>query len=175
MLGVKYHSAVVPTDRVLQQCVFFSGCGDPEVYVRPDQTAYCTGFPEAARFVTEEPGQESVHADRIAAVLDSVRDATAAATAKTSGALELQKDPVVQQACYLPTTQDGVPIMGELGDGSGVYMAAGHSCWGILLGPASGESMASLIATGRGTKHVQLKPFTPARYPNLKPVPSLSV
>jgi hypothetical protein len=31
------------------------------------------------------------------------------------------------------------------------YMAAGHLCWGILMGPASGESMASLIALGNRT------------------------
>lgn len=130
VLGVKYHSAVVRTDRVLRQCVFFSGCGDPEVYVRPDSTAYCTGFPEPATAVTEQPGEERVEAGRIATILDSVRDATAA-TSQT-GALQLQGDPVVEQACYLPTTRDGVPIMGELSDN--VYIAAGHSCWGILLG-----------------------------------------
>ena len=30
-IGIKYHSVVVPTARVFSQCVFFSGCGDPEV------------------------------------------------------------------------------------------------------------------------------------------------
>jgi len=38
MSGIKYHSALIPTDGALSQCVFFSGCGDPEVYVRPDKT-----------------------------------------------------------------------------------------------------------------------------------------
>jgi hypothetical protein len=27
MSGIKYHSVVVPTNKVLSQCVFFSGCG----------------------------------------------------------------------------------------------------------------------------------------------------
>ena len=31
MYGTKYHSLVVPTTKTLNQCVFFSGLGDPEV------------------------------------------------------------------------------------------------------------------------------------------------
>lgn len=169
MMGVKYHSAVVKTDRVLSQCVFFSGSGDPEVYVRPDQTAYCTGFPEPARVVTEKPGKESVDPAKIATIVDAVREATAATTNNSS--LELRKDPVLQQACYLPTTIDGIPCMGQIPDDSACYISAGHSCWGILLGPAAGESMASLIGTGKSTEHVDLSPFNPARYKNIKLVP----
>jgi glycine/D-amino acid oxidase-like deaminating enzyme len=165
MLGVKYHSAVVRTDRVLGQCVFFSGCGDPEVYVRPDQTAYCTGFPEPARVVAEPPGQERVLPEKIAAILESVKDATAA-----SESFELQSDPIVQQACYLPTTDDGIPVIGSLRE-EGCFIAAGHSCWGILLGPATGESMASLIALGKETEHVDLRGFSPGRYRAILPVP----
>jgi glycine/D-amino acid oxidase-like deaminating enzyme len=166
MFGVKYHSAVLPTDRVLNQCVFFSGCGDPEVYVRPDSTAYCTGFPDPAVRVTERPGEEEVRNETIATILKSVRDASGNST--EGGALG--QDPILEQACYLPTTDDGVPVMGMLPaesmGGPDSYIAAGHSCWGILMGPASGESMASLIATGK-SKHVDLQPFDPSRYKNI--------
>lgn len=171
MYGIKYHSAVVPTDRVLRQCVFFMGCGDPEVYVRPDSTAYCTGFPEPARIVTERPGEEEVRSDKIATILESVRDASG--SSETGGALG--NDPIVEQACYLPTTEDGIPVMGMLPEesagGKGCFIATGHTCWGILLGPASGESMADLIATGQ-TKHVDLRAFRPSRYRNIEPVAS---
>jgi hypothetical protein len=37
------------------------------------------------------------------------------------------------------------------------YMAAGHSCWGILMGPASGESMASLIGTGKSNRWISYR------------------
>jgi glycine/D-amino acid oxidase-like deaminating enzyme len=169
MKGVKYHSVVVPTDRVLNQCVFFSGCGDPEVYVRPDSTAYCTGFPDAAVTVTERPGEEEVRKENIATILESVRNASG--NSEREGALG--QDPIMEQACYLPTTDDGVPVMGMLSaesmGGPDSYIAAGHSCWGILMGPASGESMASLIATGK-SEQVDLSPFDPCRYTNIKPV-----
>jgi glycine/D-amino acid oxidase-like deaminating enzyme len=169
IMGVKYHSVVVPTDRVLNQCVFFSGCGDPEVYVRPDSTAYCTGFPDDAVKVTEHPGEEEVRKERIATILKSVRDASS--NSDSGGALG--QDPILEQACYLPTTDDGVPVMGMLSaesmGGPDSYIAAGHSCWGILMGPASGESMASLIATGK-SEQVDLLPFDPCRYANIKPL-----
>jgi glycine/D-amino acid oxidase-like deaminating enzyme len=169
MMGVKYHSVVVPTDRVLNQCVFFSGCGDPEVYVRPDSTAYCTGFPDDAVKVTERPGEEEIRKEKIATIVQSVRDASG--NSESGGALG--QDPILEQACYLPTTDDGIPVMGMLSaesiGGPDSYIAAGHSCWGILMGPASGESMASLIATGK-SEQVDLRPFDPCRYANIKPV-----
>ena len=44
------------------------------------------------------------------------------------------------------------------------FVATGHSVWGILNGPASGEAMAELIAEG-ATRHVDLRRFDPARLP----------
>ena len=160
MYGIKYHSVILPTDRVLNQCVFFSGCGDPEVYVRPDSTAYCTGFPEPARVVTEKPGEEVVSADRVKTIVDAVRKAS-------NGALSLKTDTATEQACYLPTTEDGIPVMGAIAGKEGCFIASGHTCWGILMGPASGESMANLIATG-SSPHVDLDPFTPRRFDNIE-------
>lgn len=163
MTGVKYHSVVIPTPRVLTQSVFFSGCGDPEVYPRPDSTAYCTGFPDPEVKVTELPGEEEIRPEAIARIVEAVREASGGTT---EGAA-LGMAPSIEQACYLPSTPDGLPIMGRLPSErqhDPCYIAAGHSCWGILLSPATGESMASLIATGHCTKHVDLQPFDPARF-----------
>lgn len=44
----------------------------------------------------------------------------------------------------------------------GVYVASGHSCWGILNGPATGEAMAQLISQGKST--TSLAAFDPARF-----------
>eukprot|EP00977_Amphora_coffeiformis_P029331 scaffold40071_cov168-Amphora_coffeaeformis.AAC.3 len=159
MSGVKYHSALIPTDRVLSQCVFFSGCGDPEVYVRPDKTAYCTGYPDPPIRVTEFPGQEEVRSEKIETIVEAVRDATG----KTTNGGKLSQEPVLEQACYLPSTDDGIPLMGSIADELGVFVATGHTCWGILLGPASGEAMAGVIATGASPK-VDLRRFCPSRY-----------
>lgn len=170
MTGVKYHSVIIPTQEVLSQCVFFAGCGDPEVYVRPDSTAYCTGFPDAPVRVTEQPGQECVRYDAVEKIISAVR--TASGKSEKSA---LAGEPALTQACYLPSTPDGLPIMGPLPKESvdgceNCYVAAGHSCWGILLGPATGETMANLIATGAtATDHVSLGAFQPARFRNIEP------
>lgn len=163
MTGVKYHSVVIPTPKVLSQCVFFSGCGDPEVYVRPDSTAYCTGFPDGEVRVTEEPGHEEVRPEAVDRIVESVR----AASGSDRGSA-LHAEPTLSQACYLPTTPDGLPMMGKLPKsvvgGDGCFVATGHSCWGILLGPATGESMATLIATGNPSSHVDMRPYDPSRF-----------
>ena len=51
----------------------------------------------------------------------------------------------VQQACYLPMPPDGLPLVGQVPGLAGVYVATGHSCWGILNGPATGMVVAELI------------------------------
>lgn len=91
--------------------------------------------------------------------MEAVRDATG----KTTNGGKLSQEPVMEQACYLPSTDDGIPLMGSISDEPGVYIATGHTCWGILLGPASGEAMASVIATGDSPK-VDLRMFSPNRY-----------
>ena len=77
---------------------------------------------------------------------------------------------VARQACFRPLTEDGLPLMGEVpgadSGSSGVYIATGHSVWGMLNAPATGEAMAGLILDGDAST-VDLAPFSPAR---LKPL-----
>jgi glycine/D-amino acid oxidase-like deaminating enzyme len=70
---------------------------------------------------------------------------------------------VAEQACYLPCTADGLPVIGEIPGVKGCYVATGHSCWGILNGPATGAALAELILDGK-SKIVDLEPFSPARF-----------
>lgn len=44
------------------------------------------------------------------------------------------------------------PIISPVPGRPGVFIATGHSCWGILNGPATGAVMADLIATGTTDK-----------------------
>ena len=52
------------------------------------------------------------------------------------------------QACFRPVTQDGLPLLGPIAGIEGAFVATGHSVWGILNAPASGEAMAELIVEG---------------------------
>jgi glycine/D-amino acid oxidase-like deaminating enzyme len=61
-------------------------------------------------------------------------------------------------------TQDGLPLIGRVAGLDNAYVATGHSVWGILNAPATGEAMAELILDGT-TRSVDLAPFDPARLP----------
>lgn len=77
----------------------------------------------------------------------------------------LADSPVLhQQACFRPVTQDGLPLIGAVPDWPGAFVATGHSIWGILNAPATGEAIANLILDGKSGR-IDLSPFEPGRLP----------
>ena len=68
----------------------------------------------------------------------------------------------VHQACMRPCPPDAMPIMGEVPGAEGLYIAAGHNCWGILWAPITGLAMAELMVDGQSS--VNLAPFTLQRF-----------
>ncbi len=74
---------------------------------------------------------------------------------------------IARQACFRPVTQDGLPLIGKVPGTEGAYAATGHSVWGILNAPATGEAMAELIAEGKA-ETTDLTPFDPARFGPLR-------
>jgi glycine/D-amino acid oxidase-like deaminating enzyme len=75
---------------------------------------------------------------------------------------------LAQQACYRPVTRDRLPLIGRVPSAEGAYIATGHSVWGILNAPATGEAMAELITEG-AARTVDLSPFDPRRFPPFDP------
>ena len=67
-----------------------------------------------------------------------------------------------RQACFRPVTEDDLPLIGPVAGVAGAYVATGHSVWGMLNAPATGEAMAELILDG-APRHVDLAPFAPQR------------
>ena len=65
-------------------------------------------------------------------------------------------------------TQDGLPLIGAIPGAPGAYVATGHSVWGILNAPATGEAVAELILDG-ATRAVDLSSFDPARLEAVDP------
>ena len=76
---------------------------------------------------------------------------------------------IARQACFRPVTQDGLPLIGKVPQIEGAYVATGHSVWGILNAPATGEALAELIADGVA-RSTDLTPFDPARLRPLDPI-----
>ncbi len=75
---------------------------------------------------------------------------------------------LARQACYRPITRDGLPLIGGIPGVDGAYVATGHSVWGILNAPATGEAMAELIIDG-APRAVDLSPFDPRRFSPFDP------
>jgi glycine/D-amino acid oxidase-like deaminating enzyme len=76
--------------------------------------------------VEEAPGEEELRADRLVHAIKVVsQEVGKAIVTKT-------------QACYLPISADGEPLIGQHPKVSGAYFATGHGCWGILNAPATG-------------------------------------
>ena len=75
---------------------------------------------------------------------------------------------IARQACFRPFTQDGLPLIGKVPQIEGAFVATGHSVWGILHGPATGETLAELIADG-AARSMDLRSFDPARLRPARP------
>jgi len=154
MVGVKYHSVLMRTGRVLNEAVFFSGLGDPEVYPRNDGNTYVTGFPDPPQLVHEVPGEVEVREEVCTRLVDTMR--------KVSSEME-GAEVAKKQSCYLPFTTDSLPCMGRVPGHTNTYVATGHGCWGILNSLASGLAMSELILDGEA-RSVDLTPFDPRRF-----------
>jgi len=74
----------------------------------------------------------------------------------------------VRQACFRPVTQDGLPLIGAIPGAEGAYVATGHSVWGMLNAPATGEAMSELLLDGAACR-IDLSPFAPGRLPIIDP------
>lgn len=163
--GLKGNSLVLRTARPVSPHALFVECeaedgsvDSPEVFPRPDGTVYVCGLSSEAPLpadpaaVRPDPGAEQ----RLRAMAGMF--APALATAEV----------VATQACYRPVAPDGLPLIGRVRGLDGAYVATGHSVWGMLNAPATGEAMAELIIDGRA-RSVAIEAFDPARLPALRP------
>jgi glycine/D-amino acid oxidase-like deaminating enzyme len=130
----------------------------PELFPRPDGTTYVCAISSESPLpidpaeVSPDPGAiERLH--RMCSDLSPVL-----ASAKI----------LARQACFRPITRDGLPLIGRIPGVERAYVATGHSVWGILNAPATGEAMAELITDG-AAHTVDLQRFDPGRFPPLDP------
>jgi glycine/D-amino acid oxidase-like deaminating enzyme len=163
--GLKGHSLVFATgDAIPPEALFleFDEAGgavqSPEFFPRPDGTIYVCAIssesplPIDPAAVVPDPGAIE-RLERICAVASPVL-----ATAKI----------VARQACFRPIARDGLPLIGGVPGVEGAYIATGHSVWGILNAPATGEAIAELILDG-AARTIDLAPFDPGRLRPLDP------
>jgi glycine/D-amino acid oxidase-like deaminating enzyme len=157
--GFKGHSLVFETgDSVPAEALFLEyqeASGEvltPEIFARADGTVWACAVSSTSSLPVDPASvvaDDGAHA-RLEALCRSLSPALASAPIRA------------RQACFRPVTEDGVPLMGRVPGVEGAYVATGHSVWGMLNAPASGEAMAELILDGV-TSRVNLTPFAPER------------
>lgn len=113
----------------------------PEIYARPNNEAYACGegdtlvpLPNTTADVEIDERRCQDIIDYVSSISDELRDGEVTA----------------RQACYLPNVEaaSGGPLIGETGV-KGLLMAAGHTCWGIQNGPATGKLMSEFVFDGK--------------------------
>jgi glycine/D-amino acid oxidase-like deaminating enzyme len=158
--GLKGHSLVFDTGTRVSPDALFLECQErggavssPEVFPRADGSTYVCAIssdaplPADPAAVAPDPGA----IERLQAICAGLSPVLAGATV------------LAQQACFRPVTRDGLPLIGEVPGVAGAYVATGHSVWGILNAPATGEAMAELILDG-AARTVDLSAFDPGRF-----------
>ncbi|XXG95704.1 hypothetical protein Hte_001974 [Hypoxylon texense] len=112
---------------------------EPEIYARPDGTAYACGPTDTA---AELPPTSSADVEVDAARCEDI--------VRQVGGIsdELGRDGRVlaRQACYLP---QGGPWIGAVPGAKGLVVAAGHTCWGIQNAPATGKLVSEIVLDGK--------------------------
>jgi glycine/D-amino acid oxidase-like deaminating enzyme len=158
--GLKGHSLVFETgSRLPPEALFIEveeGSGarsSPEVFPRADGTTYVCAIssespvPPDPADVAPDPGA----IERLEAICRSLSPV-------------LAESPILaRQACYRPVTARGLPLIGPVPGVAGAFVATGHSVWGILNAPATGEALAELIVDG-AARTVDLSAFAPGRF-----------
>jgi glycine/D-amino acid oxidase-like deaminating enzyme len=159
VFGLKGHSLVFETGAIVPAQALFleyheeSGeVHSPEVFPRADGTTYVCAISSESPLPVDPANvmPDTGAIERLAAMCRRLSPALASAKV------------VAAQACHRPVSRDGLPLIGPIAGVEGAYVATGHSVWGILNAPATGEAMAELILDG-AARTVDLAPFDPAR------------
>lgn len=157
--GFKGHSLVFRTgDAVPAEALFLEyeeAAGEmltPEIFARADGTVWACAVSSTAALPADPAdvsADQGAH-ERLEALCRAVSPVLAAAPI------------VARQACFRPVTEDGLPLIGAVPGVPGAFVATGHSVWGMLNAPATGEAMAGLILDG-ASPSVDLRPFAVGR------------
>ncbi|KAI9934045.1 hypothetical protein ASPWEDRAFT_36031 [Aspergillus wentii DTO 134E9] len=112
----------------------------PEIYARPDDTVYACGdgdhevpLPETSADVEVDQERCRDIFNQVGSISDELRDGEITA----------------RQACYLPNVAAirGGPLVGHTGT-KGLYLAAGHTCWGVQNAPGTGKVISEFVFDG---------------------------
>ncbi|KAJ1329382.1 FAD-dependent oxidoreductase [Microdochium nivale] len=118
------------------------GTVDPEFYARPDGEVYACGEPDYDEQLPETADLvpcDELQCDDMISYIATVSPVLATAPI------------AAKQACYIPQhtcpDEEGGPLVGAT-EVLGLWVASGHTCWGIQNGPGTGKLMSEFIFDG---------------------------
>ncbi|KAI0408433.1 FAD dependent oxidoreductase [Xylaria palmicola] len=111
---------------------------EPEIYARPDGTAYACGPTDDVAPLPATAAEVEVDEARCEDIVAQVGG--------ISDELGRDGEVLARQACYLP---QGGPYIGQVGSTKGLIVAAGHTCWGIQNAPGTGKLVSEIIFDGK--------------------------
>ncbi|RKF75341.1 putative oxidoreductase C1F5.03c [Golovinomyces cichoracearum] len=127
----------------------------PEIYPRPDGTVYVCGDTDTSAPLPLSSDLVTCDENECQNIIDQV----STISVKLKGGEVLKK-----QACYLPNLKKGTvdgPLIGKT-IFKGLFLATGHSCWGIQNSCATGKLMSELIFDGKA-KSANIESLDPRR------------
>ena len=126
----------------------------PEIYARPNDEVYACGegdtlvpLPKTTDAVEVDQSRCDNIIEHVGSISDELRD----------GQVK------VRQACYLPNvTTGGGPFIGKT-NVQGLFVASGHTCWGIQNGPATGKLISEFVWDGHA-KSADVNSLDPEKF-----------
>jgi glycine/D-amino acid oxidase-like deaminating enzyme len=157
VFGLKGHSLIFDVGSALPPEALFIEAEDggemlsPEIFPRADGTAYVCAISTEPPLPLDpaDVAPDRGALERLKALCDRISPVLARAPVIAGG------------ACFRPVTPDGLPLIGTIAELKGAYVATGHSVWGILNAPATGEAITGLILDGEVA--IDLAPFDAGR------------
>ncbi|KAF2742923.1 FAD dependent oxidoreductase [Sporormia fimetaria CBS 119925] len=111
----------------------------PEIYARPDSTVYACGTGDT--LIPLPTSTDLVQVDQ--ARCDEIIEQVSAISPELANGIVKKR-----QACYLPNVEGGGgPLVGET-NVKGLFIGAGHTCWGIQNAPGTACVLSEMIWEG---------------------------
>ncbi|CAA9963777.1 FAD dependent oxidoreductase [Pyrenophora teres f. maculata] len=130
----------------------------PEIYARPNNEVYACGegdhhvpLPTSTDLVQCDESRCQEIFEQVSSISEELRDG----------------EITVRQACYLPNVSrggggGGGPLIGRTSI-EGLLMGAGHTCWGIQNGPATGKLLSEFVFEGEA-RSAEIASLDPRRF-----------
>ena len=171
--GQRIHSLILRPPTQLEMsahCLFVQllirghSPSEPEFFARPDGTAFICGSADDEP-IPSKANQVKIDSNSITELKKVASSISPQHFSTFEGSLT---EVIAEQACYMPipTGSSSNPLIGTISPG--IHVGAGHSVWGILLGPGTGKVLAEIITQGKAIS-ADISRLTPDAIRNPKP------